>query len=128
MRTFGFRISTPLPKRFWGSDSATALDELCGEAFHCVNSEEKGCGKGESCHACAIRNSVKRAAAGEATHRKMHVAKLRTRSRTVTQELLISATLLPYTETPRVLLVLEDISRIVPSGRLKEVNAADDFT
>lgn len=98
---------------FLGSDSATALEELCGEAFHCVNSEENGCGKGESCHACAIRNSVKRAAAGEATHRKMHVAELRAGSRKVTQELLISTTLLPFTETPRVLLVLEDISRIV---------------
>jgi PAS domain-containing protein len=100
-------------EEFLGSESATALDELCGEVFHCINSEEHGCGKGESCHACVIRNSVKSAAAGKATHRKRHVAELRTPNRTVTQELLISATLLPYTETPRVLLVLEDISRIV---------------
>ena len=108
-------------EEFLGPESAEALDRLCGEVFHCVNSEERGCGKGESCHACAIWNSVKRAAAGEATHRKIHVAKLRTPNRTVTQELLISATLLPFTETPRVLLVLEDITRIAALRKTRRI-------
>ena len=96
-----------------GPESVTALYRLCGEVFHCVNAEQNGCGKAESCCACAIRTSVNRAVAGEPVHRKMHVTKLRTPNRTVSQELLISATLLPFTETPQVLLALEDISRIV---------------
>ena len=99
-------------EEFLGPESATALDGLCGEAFHCVNAEEKGCGKAASCRACAIRNSVNKAACGTPVYRKMHVAKLRVQNRTVTQELLISATLLPFTETPRVLLALEDVSKI----------------
>jgi PAS domain-containing protein len=100
-------------EEFLGPESPASLAALCGDAFHCVNAAQHGCGNDESCRACAIRNSVKSAIAGEATRRKMHVAKLRTPNRTVTQELLISATLLPFTETPRVLLALEDISRIV---------------
>jgi PAS domain-containing protein len=99
-------------EEFLGPQSALALQGQCGEVFHCANAEEYGCGKAEPCRACAIRNSVKKATAGEMTHRKMHVAKLRTLTRTFNQEVLISATLLPYTEAPRVLLVLEDISRI----------------
>jgi PAS domain-containing protein len=100
-------------EEFLGMESAAALEGLCGDAFHCVNAEQHGCGKAEPCRACAIRNSVKAAVSGAPIHRKMHVAKLRTPTRTVRQELLISATLLPYTETPRVLLVLEDLSKIV---------------
>jgi PAS domain-containing protein len=107
-------------EEFLGPESATALDGLCGEALHCVNAERKGCGKAASCRACAIRNSVNRAASGEPVHRKMHVAKLRTPKRTVTQELLISATLLPFTETPRVLLALEDISSIVAMRKARK--------
>jgi PAS domain-containing protein len=99
-------------EEFLGPQSATALHEVCGDVFHCVNAADHGCGNAEPCHACIIRNSVKKAASGEIIQRKMHVAKMRTLTRTFTQELLISANLLPYTEAPRVLLVLEDLSRI----------------
>jgi PAS domain-containing protein len=95
-----------------GPESALALNGPCGVAFHCVHAEPNECGKAEACHECAIRTSVNRAASGEPVHRKMHIAKFGTPNRTVTQEFLISATLLPFTETPEVLLALEDISRI----------------
>jgi PAS domain-containing protein len=107
-------------EEFLGQESAAALDGLCGEAFHCVNAEKKGCGKAASCGACAIRNSVNSATSGTPVYRKMHVARFRTLNRTVTQELLISATPLPFTETPRVLLVLEDISRIVALRKMRK--------
>jgi len=96
-----------------GPESAMALDGQYGEAFHCVHAEPNGCGKVESCHACAIRTSVSSAAAGEPVRRKMYAAMLRTPNRNVTQEFLISATLLPFTETPQVLLALEYTPRIV---------------
>jgi PAS domain-containing protein len=95
-----------------GPESVIALNWPCGVAFHCVHAEPTECGKAEACHACAIRTSVYTAASGEPVRRKMHIAKFRTPNRTVTQEFLISATLLPFTETPEVLVALEDISSI----------------
>ncbi len=99
-------------EEFLGPQSVTALHGVCGDVFHCVNATDHGCGNAKPCRACAIRNSVKKANSGEIIQRELHVAKLRTPTRTFTQELLISAALLPYTEAPRVLLVLEDLSRI----------------
>ena len=100
-------------EEFLGDESPKALDCRAGDVFRCVNAEKQGCGKAELCRTCVIRNSVNKAAAGRNTQREIHVAKLRGLKRMVKQKFLVSTTLLPFTESPRVLLILEDISRIL---------------
>lgn len=97
-------------EQFLGPEPALALHRRGGEAFHCVHAEAKGCGKTEECKDCVIRNSVHHALTGKATHRELHPAELRTPKGQFGIELLVSASLLPYAEPPRVLLVLEDTS------------------
>jgi PAS domain-containing protein len=98
---------------FMGPEPASALYRRGGEALHCVNAGFNDCGESPACQDCVIRNSVKRALAGGSTCRALHHAQLRTRHGTAPMELLVTASLLPYTAQPRVLLILEDVSQIL---------------
>jgi PAS domain-containing protein len=97
---------------FLGPDAPLALHRRGGEAFHCLNSNLNGCGNSESCRDCMLRTCVQRAIHGRATHQEMYQAELVTPQGPRLIDLLITATLLPYTESPRVLLILEDVTEI----------------
>ncbi len=104
---------------FLGPEPAAALYRRGGEAFHCIHAGLKGCGRSEACRDCAIRNGVSQALTGQGTHRALHRAKIRNGNSTVRLDLLITASLLPYREEPRVLVLLEDASRFVHPSRAK---------
>ena len=93
-----------------GADPATALFRRGGEALHCIHAEMAGCGQAKACEDCVIRNSVRHALLGGATHRKLHQVELRSGQGVVPISLLVTASLLPYTETPQVLLILENFT------------------
>jgi PAS domain-containing protein len=96
-----------------GPYPAEALHCRGGEAFHCIHSEAKGCGRGERCGQCVIRNSVTKAVVGGAVCREMHWAQLQTAAGTVPLNLLVTTSLLPYMDPPRALLILEDVTATV---------------
>ena len=96
-----------------GPEPELAIRRRGGDALHCIHSEAHGCGQNKPCQDCVIRNSVKRAIAGGATHRETHKAELRTRTGMVSIDLLITASPLPGVESPRVLLILEDVSELL---------------
>lgn len=96
-----------------GPEPELAIRRRGGDALHCIHSEAHGCGQNEPCKDCVIRNSVKRAIAGGVTHREIHKAELRTRTGTVSIDLLISASPLPGGESPGVVLILEDVSELL---------------
>jgi hypothetical protein len=96
-----------------GPEPELAFHRRGGEALHCLQSEAKGCGQGESCGDCVIRNSVKAAIEGRVTHRQIHKAELRTQNGTVVVDLVVTATPLPEAEPRRVLLLLEDVSELL---------------
>lgn len=100
-------------EQFLGSEPATALHQRGGEAFHCIHAERYGCGKTAVCKDCVIRNSVRKAMNGTTTCRELHRAELHTGKHTVPISLLVTASLLPYTDTPRVLLILENVTSIM---------------
>ena len=50
---------------------------------------------------------------GRSTCRRLHRAEVRTRAGTVSIDLLVTASLLPYAEPPRALLILEDVTEII---------------
>ncbi len=96
-----------------GPEPELAFHRRGGEALHCIQAEAKGCGRGALCRECIVRNSVKAALSGRATHRETHKAELRRQGKTIMIDLLVSATPLPDAEAPQVLLILEDISELL---------------
>src|SRR5262245_9276451 len=96
--------------QFIGPEPASALYRRSGQAFHCIYSEANGCGNAPSCKDCIIRNTVARAVAGKSTCRAFHRARMRPGKRTTEIDLLVTASLLPYTATPRALLILENLT------------------
>jgi PAS domain-containing protein len=103
---------------FLGSEPASALYRCSGEALRCLHAEPAGCGKSKECKDCVVRNSVTRAITGETTHREVHRAELRAQTGTRTLDLLVTASLLPYTEQLQALLILEDVTEICTLRRL----------
>jgi len=103
---------------FLGAEPASALYRRSGEALRCLQGEPAGCGKGKECKDCAVRNGVTRAITGGTTYRELHRAELRAQTGTRTLDLLVTASLLPYTPQPQALLILEDITEISTLRRL----------
>ena len=100
-------------EQFLGPDPAIALYLRGGEALHCIHAEKAGCGKAKVCGGCVIRKSVTRAMAGKVASRQLHQVEWRSSHGTTAVDLLVTASLLPYTEPPRALLILEDIREII---------------
>lgn len=95
-----------------GSSPASGLHQRGGEVLGCLHAEASGCGKGEQCKDCVVRNGVRKALAGGAVYRERHLATLRRTGRHLNLDLLVTATLLPYTEFPQALLVLENLTEL----------------
>jgi PAS domain-containing protein len=100
-----------------GAEPAAALHQRGGEAFHCVNAGPHGCGLGLRCRNCVLRKSVNRAMSGDFVRRELHQTRFRAGQATVSAAMLVTAGLLPYTETPRALLVLEDVTELLQLRR-----------
>ena len=109
---------------FLGPNPALALYRRGGEAFHCIHAGVNNCGGAEACKDCVIRNSVIKAMSGKATCREIHKAELRTRHGTTNIDLLITTSLLPYTDTPQALVILEDVSGTIRPGRPRTAESA----
>lgn len=98
--------------RLLGPEPESALHRRGGEALHCIHSEAHGCGRNEPCKQCVIRNSVNSAIRGRATHRQIHKAELRNGPGIAIVDLQVTASPLPDSGNPRVLLILEDVSEL----------------
>lgn len=100
-------------ERYLGPEPALALHLLGGEALHCLNAEHNGCGRSELCRDCVIRRSVGNAMRGRLTWRELHKAEVRSERGTTQIDLLVTASVLPYTQPPRALVLLEDVTELV---------------
>ncbi len=99
-------------KPLFGANPAKALHRPGGEAIHCIHADLKGCGKADICKDCIIRNSAMKAFSGNGTFRELHKAELHTGNSSVSIDLLIISSRLPEILPPRVLLVLEDVTKL----------------
>ena len=109
--------------QFLGPEPASALYRRGGEAFRCIHAEAKGCGKGEQCKDCIIRNSIKEALAGKTIRRLLQKAEIRTPEGKHEIELLVTASLLPYAHPPRVMLVLEDVAEFNQAAQTRPITS-----
>jgi len=86
-----------------------------GEVLHCVHAAaaQQGCGRGEFCQDCAVRNSVNLALGGDRTHRKGVCMTLGEGSERRDVQLLISTTPFSWAGKLYAILVVETASDFV---------------
>ena len=86
----------------------------CGDAFHCIHSTEtpRGCGGGEACKKCVIRNSVNNSYHGEKIVREMSEMQLVRKEKTEQIKMLVTTTPFKYRGDLYVLVLLEDITEL----------------
>jgi PAS domain-containing protein len=100
-------------EKLLGAAPKSALRRRGGEVLHCVYAESVGCGKSKPCKNCIIRNGVNDSIQGLDTRRKFHQAELRGSRGPVPVSLLVTASRLPDTAPPQVLLILENVAEAV---------------
>jgi transcriptional regulator with PAS, ATPase and Fis domain len=92
----------------------TVLRHRGGEVMHCLHSKDtpKGCGHGEWCGDCVIRNSVTEAFKGNRVIRRRTKIEIVRIEEKIEIYALITASPFLFKNKPFVLLVIEDISEI----------------
>ena len=98
----------------FGLDKATILNRRGGEVLHCLHAHDvpEGCGRAPFCQNCVIRNSVAKCLEGQAVTRRRTKAELLLGGTKKEIELLITASPMPSSDEPQVVLILEDINEI----------------
>jgi nitrogen-specific signal transduction histidine kinase len=98
----------------FGLNKGTVLKRRGGEVLHCLHSQDvpEGCGRGEFCRTCIIRNSVQASLKGQKVTRRRTKAELLLGGAKKELELLITASPMPSNTAPLALLILEDISEM----------------
>jgi hypothetical protein len=92
-----------------------ALRERGGHLLNCVHASDspEGCGRGQACKTCVIRNSVGNALATQAVSRARAVLQLDRGSSTVDAHFLVSTAMVEHDGSKAVILTLEDISDLI---------------
>ncbi len=97
-----------------GGESELVLRQRSGEALHCVHSFEsaQGCGYGEQCKDCVIRNSVHSSLHGRRMVRQKLTLQLANATKSRAVEMLITTSPLQLRDQRLVLVILEDITEL----------------
>ena len=99
----------------FGLDRELVLKQRGGDVLHCLHASEApaGCGSGEHCPDCVIRNSVFGCLNGEeGVHRQRMKFKVVNGTSSRELELLVTAVVVPGDTSARALLILEDITEL----------------
>jgi PAS domain-containing protein len=96
-------------EKLLGTNPKSALWQRGGEALHCIYADQLGCGKSPACRHCVIRTSVRDAFSGLTTRRKYFEAELRSNRGHTRVSMFVSVQLLPDTQIPQVLVILENL-------------------
>ena len=86
-----------------------------GDVLNCkfANEVEEGCGRGESCKRCLVRNSVYEAKNGKKTHREQANLTLKINEADVTFYTLITTTQFIFEDKTFYILMVEDINELI---------------
>ena len=100
---------------FLGKDDVTLHMRRGGDVLHCIHSKETtdGCGYGEYCRQCVIRNGVNAAYAGTSVYRTKYRMVLCRDGEEIEIYLMITTAPIDYKGERYALLILEDISEVV---------------
>jgi PAS domain-containing protein len=99
---------------FVGDEPDKIMLKRGGDALRCIQAAHAvgGCGTGEACPACVVRNSVNKAMSGRETVRHRADMQLVSDSDTIDLHLLITVSPIEYEEERYALLILEDITEL----------------
>ncbi len=99
---------------FLGEKPEKKLQKRGGDALQCIQavSAPGGCGTGEVCKRCIVRNAVRTAMNGHETVRQRCDAQLSTEAGTIDLHLLVTASPFDHDGARYVLLILEDITEL----------------
>lgn len=111
--------------RLLGEAPEMVLRHHGGEALHCIHLRTEGaeCGKLACCSECVIRQCVKAAAEGTRSVRQTCAMDIDVDGTVAEADFLVTASALPDTAEPLVLLVLEDFSEIFALRRILPICA-----
>jgi hypothetical protein len=98
--------------RLLGAESEVVLRQRGGEFLHCVNSAE-GCGKSTRCPDCVLRGATRFAVAGSQPTRQRAVLEVVDRDAVTEMHALITASPVVHDGAHRVLLCIEDLTRLL---------------
>jgi PAS domain-containing protein len=103
-----------------GPNPEAVLRRLCGEAFRCINDESApdGCGTGEECPDCVIRNSVKAAAEGQRPLRRHAELSIQRDGQITPIHLWVTVSALEYNSERVFIVSLEDVTELVTLRQL----------
>jgi PAS domain-containing protein len=89
-----------------------------GDVLHCVNalSSPGGCGRGDACKTCVVRNSVTTSIQGGGVYRKRTVMEMRRPDGTSEIPLMVTTSPVKIGEDSLVILMLEDIGALMNLG------------
>ena len=112
-----FEYNKQAQKDLLGPRAFKAIKKKGGEVLHCINSfeTEKGCGAGEACRYCVVRNSVNEAFKNRPAYRKTTALELKKGNNRVNMSVVLSAV---RVARGRVLLMIQDITELL---QLKEL-------
>jgi PAS domain-containing protein len=117
-----FRILAlnPAAKTLFKMDSDVVLQRLCGELMHCLHAmaSDDCCGTTEHCRHCVIRNAVDSAMAGTSIYQEKYRMAIQIDSKTTYFYLLVTCVPLTYASGAYVLLVIEEVTEVIPLKRL----------
>jgi PAS domain-containing protein len=108
----------------------------CGDALHCIHSTEtpEGCGGGEACRRCVIRNSVQMSYKGKTVVRSKSEMQRVGEGTIEKVHMLVTTAPFRYNGESLALVILEDISELVALKRIlpicakcKKVRDDEDF-
>ena len=81
----------------------------CGDAFYCVYSMPDGCGEGEACKECVIRNSVRKSYGGSKVVREKTDIQLVRGDKVEQIQMFVTTEPLKYNDELCVIVILENI-------------------
>ena len=117
--------TNPAARGVLDESGRSLLRGLGGQVLGCINSTAArgGCGRSQACQSCVLRNSVGEAiSSGEVVRRRARLELIRG-GKPQPVYLLVTASPVPGTLPPQVLVILEDIAEIVEVGHLLPICA-----
>jgi hypothetical protein len=119
-----------------GEDRGSVLRHRAGDVLRCIHSTDspEGCGHGQACGSCVVRNSVTKAIHGNQVVRNRAKMELATGDAVTPLHVLVTTSGFDHDSQRMVLLVVEDISQIVELHQIipicmycKKIRTDDQF-
>jgi hypothetical protein len=111
--------------RFIGDCTEVTLKRLCGDLIHCINAIKApdGCGTGEFCPDCIIRNAIGTALKGNKVVRRLAEMEIERDNQIFPYYFLVTTSPFKYEEQKLVLLSIEDITEVMELRKILPICA-----